>query len=56
MNEKQTPVPRSVRQRLHEIIYEAETPGGRLFDTALIVCIVISVILVMLDSVAAIRA
>ena len=56
MNESQTPVPGSMRWRLHEIIFEADTPGGRLFDTALIVSIVISVILVMLDSVAAIRA
>ncbi len=56
MNENQTPVPGSVRWRLHEIIFEADTPGGRLFDTALIVSIVFSVILVMLDSVAAIRA
>ena len=44
------------RQRLHTVIFEADTPGGRAFDVALIVSIVASVTLVMLESVAAIRA
>lgn len=39
------------RARLHEIIYETDTPAGRFFDASLIVAIVLSVILVMLDSV-----
>ena len=56
MNETRTPAPGSVRHRLHEIIFEADTPEGRFFDAALIVSIVISVILVMLDSVASIQA
>lgn len=46
----------SVRQRLHEIIFEADTAAGKLFDVGLILCIVISVIMVMLDSVSSIRA
>ena len=46
----------SARQRLHEIIFEADTAAGKLFDVCLILCIVISVILVMLDSVSSIRA
>ena len=41
----------SVRSRLHEIIFEADTPAGKLFDVLLILSIVASVVLVMLDSV-----
>ena len=37
--------------KLHEIIYEADTPMGRLFDIALFFLIILSVILVMLESV-----
>jgi voltage-gated potassium channel Kch len=44
------------RHTLHEIIFEADTPAGKLFDILLIVSIVISVVLVMLDSVSGIRA
>ncbi len=40
---------------LHEIIFEADTPAGKRFDIALIVLILASVLVVMLDSVAAIR-
>ena len=29
--------------RLHEIIFEADTPGGKAFDLTLLVCIVLSV-------------
>lgn len=43
------------RAKLHEIIFEADTFGGKLFDLALIVAIIISVIAVMLDSVADVR-
>jgi voltage-gated potassium channel len=45
----------SLRSRLHEIIFEADTPAGKLFDVLLILSIVLSVILVMLDSVSSIR-
>lgn len=41
-----------LRHRLHEIIFEADTPTGKLFDVVLILSILISVIVVMLDSVA----
>lgn len=44
------------RRRLHEIIFEADTPAGRLFDIALIASILCSVLAVMLDSVPEIRA
>lgn len=39
------------RQRLHEIVFEADTPAGKAFDIILIVAILLSVIVVMLDSV-----
>ncbi len=39
------------RARLHEIIFEADTPAGRLFDFALIWLILLSVATVILESV-----
>jgi len=45
-----------VRARLHEIIFEADTRAGKLFDILLIWSILLSVAAVMLNSVAAIRA
>lgn len=39
------------RHRLHEVIFEADTPKGRAFDIVLLVFIVISVATVMLESV-----
>ncbi len=44
------------RRHLHEVIFEADTKIGKLFDLVLIVSIVLSVIAVMLDSVQAIQA
>jgi voltage-gated potassium channel len=44
-----------LQRKLHEIIFEADTPAGKLFDVLLIVSIVISVVLVMLDSISSIR-
>lgn len=44
-----------LRARLHEIIFEADTRAGRWFDIALIWFIMVSVVAVMLDSVAGIR-
>lgn len=43
------------RNRLHEIIFEAETSAGRWFDILLIVSILLSVSVVMLDSVESYR-
>ncbi|HYI10126.1 MAG TPA: ion transporter [Thermoanaerobaculia bacterium] len=42
------------RQRLHTVIFEADTPAGRAFDVALIVCILASVAVVVLESIASI--
>lgn len=39
------------RSRLHEIIYEADTPMGKLFDIILLILILVSIVLVMLESV-----
>lgn len=39
------------RTKLHEIIYEADTPTGKLFDVILLVAILASIVLVMLESV-----
>jgi voltage-gated potassium channel len=39
------------RFRIHEIIFEADTRAGRLFDIILILTILLSVIVVMLDSI-----
>jgi voltage-gated potassium channel len=44
------------KDRLHEIIYEADTPAGKLFDVILLWLIVLSVVLVMLESVEDINA
>ena len=38
------------RFRLHEIIFEADTRGGKLFDVALMLAIVASVAVVMIES------
>ncbi|MBN3036626.1 MAG: ion transporter [Bacteroidales bacterium] len=43
------------RARLHEIIFEADTPEGKTFDVVLLILIVMSIISVFLDSVASIR-
>jgi len=41
-----------LRRRIHEIVFEADTPAGKAFDVALLTLIAASVGLVMLDSVA----
>ncbi|HJR15321.1 MAG TPA: ion transporter [Gemmatimonadales bacterium] len=46
----------ALRARLHEIIFEADTPEGRLFDLLLLAAILSSVVVVLLDSVASVRA
>lgn len=44
------------RDHLYEIIFEADTPAGKWFDLVLIVLILLSVLTVMLDSVASVQA
>ncbi len=44
------------RARLHEVIFEADTPAGKAFDVVLLTAILISVLAVLLESVAAVRS
>ncbi len=39
------------KAKLHEIIYEADTPEGKLFDVVLLIAIIASIALVMLESI-----
>ncbi len=40
-----------IRKKLYEIIFEADTPGGKAFDVGLLLIILVSILLVMLESV-----
>ena len=44
------------RDRLHEVIFEAETPLGRAFDVVLLILISVSIVAVALESVESIRS
>ena len=44
------------KETVRLIIFEAQTPAGRAFDVALIICILVSVLAVLLDSVAEVHA
>lgn len=44
------------REKIHEIIFEADTPWGKVFDIILLILISLSVIVVMLESVAPFQA
>ncbi len=39
------------QNKMHEVIYEADTPSGKLFDIVLLFLIVVSIVVVMLESV-----
>lgn len=52
----QTEELRPWQRKLHVIIFEADSRGGRIFDVTLIICILLSVTVVMLDSVGPIHA
>ena len=39
------------QRRIHDIIYEADTPMGKLFDVVLLILILLSVIFVMIESI-----
>lgn len=41
----------SLKKRIYNIIFEAETPLGKAFDIGLIVCILLSIVVIMLESV-----
>lgn len=44
-----------IRERLHEIIFEAETPAGKAFDVVLLVLIGASVLVVTLESIPSVQ-
>lgn len=46
-----TPAAEGLRARLFHIIFESDTPGAKAFDIALIVAILISVVVILLDSI-----
>lgn len=48
--------PLSLREKLHEIIFEADTPAGKAFDVVLLIGIVLSIVAVVLESVGSIRS
>ncbi len=48
--ENNRPIP-DWKHKLHEVIYEADTPAGKVFDIAILIVIAISVALVMMESV-----
>ena len=52
----ETPPRSPWRLRLHEIIFEADTPAGKAFDVSLLVAILASVLVVVLESVPSVRA
>ena len=39
------------KDKLHEIIFEADTKGGKIFDVVLLIAILISVLIVIISSV-----
>lgn len=48
--------PQGWRKKAYKIIFESDTPSGRGFDVALLIAILVSVLAVMLESVASLRA
>ena len=54
-NEATNPAETAWRNKLYEVIFEAETVAGKTFDVLLLVMIVLSVMVVMLESVKSIR-
>ncbi len=40
-----------IKEKIHEVIFEADTPSGRFFDISLLILIALSVLVVMLESV-----
>ena len=44
------------RARLHQVVFESNTKAGKLFDISLLICILLSIMIVMLDSVNSLHA
>jgi voltage-gated potassium channel len=47
--------PERWRRRLHQVIFESETPAGRLFDKVIVTAILVSVAVVIVDSVPSVQ-
>lgn len=45
----------SLKEKTYEVIFEADTKEGRLFNVVLFICIVLSIITIVLESVVAVR-
>lgn len=50
-NATQESDPKTLRENLYEVIFEADTPAGKYFDIALLIAILLSVLVIMLESV-----
>lgn len=48
--------PSLTKTKIYEVIFESDTPSGKWFDIALLVIILISIIVVMLESIESLRA
>ena len=46
---------KTFRKRLYEIIFESETPAGKIFDVSLLILITISILLIFLESIPSIN-
>lgn len=46
---------RNIKERLHTIIFESDTPAGKAFDVVLISLIILSVLTVLMESVGSVR-
>jgi len=58
MEKNQTSSPdqnRDFRNRLYEIIFEADTPAGKCFDIVLLWAILLSVLVIFLESISELR-
>lgn len=56
MQEPKTTLLTGWRAKGHEIIFEADTPAGKAFDVGLLLAILLSVVVVLLESIADVRA
>ena len=45
-----------LKARIHQVIFEADTPAGKFFDVALLLAILTSIVTVSLESVSSVDA
>jgi voltage-gated potassium channel len=53
--QSEEPAEANWRHRLHEVVFEAETVGGKIFDVVLLCLIIVSVAVVVMESVRSLR-